>query len=114
MNKKLLVVVAIELLAFGVAVGSARSAEDDLGQDTYNARCTSCHGRDGRAQTDIGKKLKTKDLTKAELWKGLTDAAVEKQIVNGTADKSMPAYKDKLSPEELAALVKYLRSFQPK
>ena len=112
--KKTALVLAIELLALGATGGAARSAEDDLGQDTYDAKCATCHGRDGRARTDIGIKLKTKDLTQPGLLKGLSDAQLEKQILGGTADKSMPAYQGKISTDELAALIKYLRSFQPK
>lgn len=94
---------------------SAHAEEDDLGQDTFNERCASCHGRDGKARTDIGRKLKTKDLTDAQLWKDLTDERIRAQIIEGTPDGAMPPYKGKLSAEELAALVRYLRqTFQPK
>jgi cytochrome c oxidase cbb3-type subunit 3 len=88
--------------------------EDDVGQDTYNARCATCHGRDGKGKTEIGRKLKTKDLTEPALLKSLTDAQIEKLIRDGTPDKSMPPYQDKLTAGEVAAVMKYLRVFQPK
>ncbi len=94
--------------------GAARAQQDDLGQDVYNGRCAACHGRDAKGKTPIGVKLKAKDLTDAVTWKGLTDAAIEKLIDEGTPDKAMPAYQGKLSADERAAVVKYLRVFQPK
>ncbi len=118
-------------LIIAVAAGAARATEraaapappavpgpaavppDDVGQDLYNARCSTCHGRDGKAKTPIGLKLKTKDLTQAALWKDLTDAAITKVMNEGTADKAMPSYQGRYSAEETAALVKYLRAFQP-
>ena len=112
MTKLALTIAAV--LALVLSVAPARAEEDDLGQDVYNLKCASCHGRNGKGKTDIGVKLKAKDLTQADVWKDLTDAAVENVIAKGTADKVMPAYKDKLSTEEMAALVKYLHSFQPK
>ena len=117
-------------LVIAVAAGPARAAgpaaapaiapapagipPDDAGQDLYNARCATCHGRDGKGKTPVGLKLKTKDLTQGALWKDLTDALVTKVINEGTADKAMPSYQSRYSAEETAALVKYLRAFQPK
>lgn len=105
---------AIALTVALLGIAPAIAAEDDRGQDLYNARCATCHGRDGKAKTPIGVKLKTKDLTQAPAWKTLTDVAIAKAIEEGTPDKSMPAYKGRYSTEEAAALVKYLRGFQPK
>ncbi len=101
-------------LVLALAPGPARAAPDDVGQDVYNARCATCHGRDGKAKTPIGVKLKTADLTQGAVWKDLTDAVIIKVIDEGTADKAMPPYKGSFSAEETAALVKYLRGFQPK
>jgi cbb3-type cytochrome c oxidase subunit III len=95
-------------------VGTIARADDDSGADTYGDKCATCHGKDGKGDTNMGKKSKAKDLTKAETWKGIDDKAVEKQVREGTDDKRMPAFKDKLSDEEIAAVVKYVRTFQPK
>lgn len=101
-------------LVFAVSPGARGAEQDDPGQDVYNARCATCHGRDGKAKTPIGVKLKTRDLTQAAVWKELTDAEITKLVDAGTADKVMPPYKGKFSAEEMAALLKYLRGFQPK
>ena len=106
---------AVAPLAFAAEPApTAAPVPDDLGQDVYNARCATCHGRDGKAKTPIGVKLKTRDLTEGAAWKARTDAAIAKVIDEGTADKAMPAYRGKFSAEETAALLKYLRGFQPK
>ncbi len=101
-------------LAGAALADTTPAAPDDLGQDVYNARCATCHGCDAKAKTPIGVKLKAKDLTVAAAWKGLTDAAIVKVIDEGTADKAMPAYQGKLTAEERAAVLKYLRAFEPK
>ena len=98
------------------AAGTAAAVvpPDDAGQDLYNARCAACHGRDGKAKTPIGVKLKTKDLTEGAISKELTPASIAKVVEEGTADKKMPAYQGRYSTEEMAALVKYLRAFNAK
>ena len=106
-------VIAGAVLLLGIA--AARADDDaDLGQDTFNTKCTTCHGKDGKAQTQMGIKLKAKDLTQKASWTGLTDAVIENQIRNGTPTKTMPAFAEKLSPEEIQTVVKYVHVFQPK
>lgn len=82
------------------------------GQEVFAANCASCHGLDGKAKTPAGKKLKVKDLTQSTA----SDADIEKQIVNGTQDakgnQRMPEFKSKLSPEEIAALVEYVKTLR--
>ena len=111
--KSIAILIAAAVLVLGVA--SARADDDDeLGQDTFNNKCATCHGKDGKAKTEMGLKLKTRDLTQKDSWKTITDATIEKQVRNGTADQNMPAFAEKLSAEEIKAVIKYVRVFQPK
>lgn len=82
------------------------------GQDVFEMHCASCHGVDGKAKTPAGKKLRVKDLTQS----AAADADIERQIANGTQDakgnQRMPEFKSKLSPEEIAALVEYVKKLR--
>ena len=74
----------------------------------------ACHGEDGRAQTKKGRELKAEDFTSPKWQKRTTDEEIVEAIANGIPKKKMPAFKDKLSTEEIQALVPYLRAFGKK
>jgi len=46
--------------------------------------------------------------------KAYTDEVIIRTVTDEIADKKMPAYKDKLKPEEIQAVVKYVRTLAPK
>jgi cytochrome c6 len=74
----------------------------------YGQNCAICHGDAGKGGTvDIeGKKLKVPSLVEGHALKG-TDEHYVKQITKG--GEGMPAFKDKLKPEEINELVRYIR-----
>ena len=80
-----------------------QSAAD--GKELFGKFCMPCHGKDGKAQTPIARKLGVKDLTQTKL----TDAEIEKQINEGKRDdhgkELMPSFKSRLSADEIKALV---------
>ncbi len=73
--------------------------------------CQKCHGRDGKG-SKRGKKLGAPDFTDAEWQASVTDEQLISTVTNGK--KKMPKQKDKLSPEEIKAMVKYVRMLAPK
>jgi mono/diheme cytochrome c family protein len=77
----------------------------------WEERCIACHGEDGKAQTKKGRELKAKDFTRPKWQKHTTDEEIAGAITDGIPKKKMPAFKDKLSAEEIRALVPYLRAF---
>jgi mono/diheme cytochrome c family protein len=79
------------------------------GAATYKAKCAMCHGPDGAGQTTMGKNLKLRDLRSAEVQKQ-TDAELVKWITDGKG--KMPAYKGKLTPAEIDALVAFIRTLK--
>jgi len=101
-----------------VAGGSASADVDKKTLRTWKAKCASCHGEDGKGATEQGKKMGVRDMTSAPFWKDLTDAKMKDAIANGikqTKDgkvQEMEPYKDKLKPEEIDALVAYLKTFK--
>ena len=79
------------------------------GAATFKARCTGCHGADGKGKAAIG----TPDFTSAKTQARLTDAEMIDTISNGKKGTIMPAWKGKLSELEIAAVASYLRSLGP-
>ena len=81
----------------------------DTGADVYQAKCVSCHGPDGKGDTAMGKNLKLKDLASADVQKQ-TDADLTTVIEKGK--EPMPGYEGKLTKEQVADLVKYIRALK--
>jgi cytochrome c6 len=92
---------------------SAAAYAEDTAADTWKAKCKGCHGDDGKAKTKMGEKEKIPDLTNAEFQKKHSDDQLKNVITNGSKDNAkMKAFKDKLTPEQIDALVKYVRGMQ--
>jgi mono/diheme cytochrome c family protein len=78
--------------------------------EVYAKNCASCHGKDGKGETTMGKKTKVKDYTDAKAQASFTDAEALKVILEGK--EKMKGYKDKITAEEAAEQVKYVRAFK--
>lgn len=80
----------------------------------FTKNCEPCHGPNGEGglvKVD-DKKIKVPSL-KAEHAIKHTDEQLTKMITNG--EEEMPAFKDKLKPEEIMELVRFVRTnFQGK
>jgi len=101
LSKKLAVVVmALAILALPLASFAA-----DAAADVFKSKCAMCHGPDGK-----GKMAGTKDLGSADVQK-LSDADLAATITNGKPPK-MPAYKGKLTDDQIKSLVAYVRTFK--
>jgi mono/diheme cytochrome c family protein len=86
-----------------------RAEVDKKTERTWKAKCSSCHGADGKAQTDSGKKFGIKDYTSAEFQAAHTDENLKKAILEGEG-QNMPAYKD--LGEQADQLVQLIRGFK--
>ncbi len=108
--------VSLALLTFSVnepIVGAFTGSK--AGTDAaalFDAKCAMCHGKDGRG-TKFGKERGAPDFTDSEWQKSHTDAQINDAIANGRG-KSMPAWKSKLSADEITALVARVREFTKK
>ena len=98
--------IVLMALAF---VFSTFSFAADTGADVFKAKCAACHGADGKGETTMGKNLKLKDLGSAEVQKK-SDAELTTLISDGK--KPMPAYKGKLTDDEIQQVVKYVRTLK--
>jgi mono/diheme cytochrome c family protein len=97
-------------------IGAAANAEVDAKiVRTYKAKCASCHGADGKADTDTGKKAQLPSFASADWQKSKTDAQIKEAIEKGGKAKDgteMDPYKDKLSGEQIDGLVQYIRTLK--
>jgi cytochrome c oxidase cbb3-type subunit 3 len=83
----------------------------DSGADLYRSNCVICHGSDASGNTALGKKNKVRDLKSPEVQKA-TDAELADLISKGK--KPMPAFADRLKPEQIHEIVEYLRELAKK
>ncbi len=108
---KMIAFFAAGLLAVSAAV-SARAAE---ARENWEKNCAQCHGKTGAADTKMGKILHAKDLTDAKVQASFTDAEAATAIKNGIKENGktkMKAFGDKLSDDEVKALVAYVRTLK--
>lgn len=104
-------VIAVALLVFLPAISDttfAGGAPAD-GAALYKAKCAACHAADGTGSSPMGKKMGLRDLGSPEVQK-MTDAELTKITADGKG--KMPPFKGKLSDEEIAAVVKQIRTFK--
>jgi mono/diheme cytochrome c family protein len=81
----------------------------------WNQHCASCHGKDGSGNTMMGKKLAVKNYQDAKVQAEFTDAKAAEIIKEGVKEggkEKMKSFKDKLSDDDVKALVAYVRSFK--
>lgn len=80
----------------------------------YDKDCAKCHGADGRGRTESGKRLGARDYTDPKVVDSLDEAKAIKAIRGGLRDKNKVLMKpfDKLSTEDIRALIDYMRQFK--
>src|SRR5216110_3332760 len=84
-------------------------------QENWTKTCASCHGKDGKGDTKAGKKAEAKDFTDPKYRQTLTDEKMLKQIKEGMkegAKEKMKPFGDKLSDDEIKALIAYIKAFK--
>jgi mono/diheme cytochrome c family protein len=80
----------------------------------YAKSCASCHGKDGKGDTKMGKKAGARDYTTAEGQKWSDEEGV-KAILDGVKDgdkTKMKGYTGKVTEAEAKELVAYIRKFK--
>ena len=78
----------------------------------WNKNCASCHGKDGKGQTKAGKTKKVEDLTnpavRAKFDRDRMIKATKEGIKDEAGKERMKPYADKLSEQEITALIDYI------
>lgn len=84
-------------------------------QANWTQHCAACHGKDGKGQTKAGRMAGVKDQTDAQYQATLKDEKMFDTIKNGLKDgekEKMKSFKEKLSDDEIKALVAQVRSLK--
>ena len=79
------------------------------GASVFKSNCTMCHGPDGKGIAA----MKTPDFTDPKVQASLTDQQMLDIITNGKKGTAMPAWRDKLSKQDICAVQAYVRSLAP-
>ena len=99
------------LFAASAAVGAQKGrgqSQVERGRVVYEARCTRCHGADGAGRTRMGEIVEPPDISDAAWQRQRSNARMTASVTNGLGQ--MPAFKKKLSRQEIAAAVAYVRT----
>ena len=104
---------AITVVAVAVAAGAQEAPKPD---QIYATRCSLCHGPNGGGDGMAAPMLKPPptNFTSAEYWKTSSADQVKNAITNGKPGTAMTPFGTSLKPEEIAALVDYVKKFAPK
>lgn len=105
------IIVGLYVLASAGASNSNSSYAAD-GAAIYQAKCSTCHGKDGRGIPNWRAKGQP-DFTDSAWQKARTDAQISDSTRNGKG-KFMPAFKAKLSDDDIKAVVARVRAFGKK
>jgi mono/diheme cytochrome c family protein len=111
MNSFVLRIVPKLFFALIITFSFCALVRGDDSASTFKAKCVMCHAADGSGNTPAGKATKARDFASPEV-QNLTDAQLHDIITNGK-DK-MPAYKGKLTDDQITGLVAYIRGLAKK
>ena len=98
------------LLIVGSLVCAASLASAADAAENWGKLCASCHAKDGSGSTVMGKKSGVEDYREASVQAKFTDADATKIITDGKG--KMKPFQDKLTADEIKALVTYVRAFK--
>jgi len=92
---------------------SATSTPDALAasRDLFKTNCAKCHqdsGKGGKVTVD-GKQINAHDLT-SDKMKKRDDDKFRDDILEGSTDDGMPAFKGKLTDAQIDDIIKYIRT----
>lgn len=103
--------IGILILVITAAI-SASAAEVKANWDKH---CLKCHGADGKGNTKMGKQSGVKDYTDPKVQAEMKDDQAVKIIKEGIVEKGkkkMDPYGDKLTDDEIKALIAHMRAFK--
>lgn len=78
----------------------------------YRRLCLGCHGEDGRGRRKSINGVKLPDFTDPKWQIGRSDGQLADAILNGQGS-DMPAFDDRLSPQQARDVVALIRAFNP-
>lgn len=88
------------------------AAVDELasGREVYATSCSNCHKEDGSGgKVEIDGKIIKADNFLTDNMRKMSDEKYISYIENGIPDEGMPAFKDKLTDQQIKEVVNYIR-----
>jgi len=77
-------------ILLGLLISGMTYASENVGEKLFIANCTSCHGADGKAQTDVGKAVKARNLISDEFKQAKDKKKVTEEDILGTLKTGVP------------------------
>jgi cbb3-type cytochrome c oxidase subunit III len=82
----------------------------DPGTRVFIRKCSACHGEDGQGRTKFAEGRPYTDLTDGVWRHGGDFDSIRTLIAEGDPKSPMPAYKGRLTPEEIDAVAHYVET----
>lgn len=101
------------LFLFGVlaaALSTRAAAQGVDGKTLYDENCKKCHGATGTPVAPMKKKYEKLAAFDAAFFAKRSDDSVVAILTQGKGD-NMKSFKEKMKPDEMAAVARYIRSF---
>jgi cytochrome c6 len=86
-----------------------RAVAQNVGADTFKSKCQMCHGADGVGATPAGRIAKIVSFKDPSVINA-PDADLIAIVKNGK--NKMPAFSTKLTDDQIAAVLDYIRTLQ--
>lgn len=105
-------IVAVLAVTSALMIAAAQAADV---KENWENNCAKCHGADGKGQTKMGRQLGVKDYTDAKVQEGMKEDEMLRRTKDGLKEGSkekMPAYKEKLSEQEIKDLIAFVRTLK--
>ena len=102
-------------LALGALVSSTGEVSGAETLALWDKHCVACHEKDGSGNTKMGKKVEAKDYRDPKVQESMKEPEAIKSIKNGLKEKGierMKPFADKLTDDEIKALIAHMRTFK--
>lgn len=97
------------VMAAALVISTVKPAQAEDAAALYKSKCQVCHGADGKGDTAAGKKMGVKDFHDPAVVKASDDELFK---ITKEGKGKMPAYKGKISDDDIKALIKYIRALK--
>lgn len=95
--------------ALTLAAAPVRAQQPADGASVYTKNCASCHGVHGTPSPAMAHGMGIPDLAAASAAT-VSDSVLREVVLNGKG-RTMPAYKTRLTPAQVEAVIAYIRTF---
>ncbi|MHB8839754.1 MAG: c-type cytochrome [Gemmatimonadaceae bacterium] len=99
-------------IAVALAAGTHAAAQTPDGQSLFATHCQKCHGPNGKPSAGMKKLLPELPTWDAAFFAKRTEEDILAVLKNGKG-RNMKPWGDKLTPDEMVAVARYIRTLRP-